>query len=378
MGEIKYIILSQLNNGEYTGTIEELFEEITIRVDPVEVDFFVVDDRVSPALFYLFKVPGEIVRLNDVDLSDYSVDVKTLNTNNTSSITAESSESISGTGVINLHKISKTGSYNDLLDKPDTSNFVTLDGTETITGTKTFTGSNIFTNESKFTHATYAPTWKDIAPGIGKSSCFSRGAFMQLITGQILLPNAGCTNTDAGVTGGYETEADVLKFQTMTAAAGQPTVATVASINASGISTTGLALTSTDGIAYSDGTNKINMIKFITGSGSGHGIIMGGNGAVIIGAGESADRLQTALGVGGNTEYLYLGSDQEIEFYSNCNADSAGNRKQSIYRNSGDLDICGKIISQGLTITDGENLSSRTKIATWQYNSSTDCIELAW
>lgn len=121
MGEIKYIVLSQLNNGEYTGTIEELFEEITIRVHPVEVDFFVVDDRVSPALFYLFSFNfnnDSIVQLNDIDLSNYLTDVKTLNTNNTSSLTAESSETISGTGVINLHKISKTGSYNDLLDKP--------------------------------------------------------------------------------------------------------------------------------------------------------------------------------------------------------------------------------------------------------------------
>ena len=40
----------------------------------------------------------------------------TLNTNNTTSQSDVSSESLSGT--INLHKISKTGSYNDLLNKP--------------------------------------------------------------------------------------------------------------------------------------------------------------------------------------------------------------------------------------------------------------------
>lgn len=40
----------------------------------------------------------------------------TLNTNNTSAQTAKSSEALSGT--IKLHKVSKTGSYNDLLDKP--------------------------------------------------------------------------------------------------------------------------------------------------------------------------------------------------------------------------------------------------------------------
>jgi len=42
--------------------------------------------------------------------------VGTLNTTNTTSLTPQSSESLSGT--INLHKISKTGSYNDLSNKP--------------------------------------------------------------------------------------------------------------------------------------------------------------------------------------------------------------------------------------------------------------------
>lgn len=44
--------------------------------------------------------------------------VKTLNTNNTTAQTASASEAIDGSGTINLHKVSKTGSYNDLLNKP--------------------------------------------------------------------------------------------------------------------------------------------------------------------------------------------------------------------------------------------------------------------
>lgn len=44
--------------------------------------------------------------------------VKTLKTNNTTAQTASASETLSGSGTINLHKVSKTGSYNDLLDKP--------------------------------------------------------------------------------------------------------------------------------------------------------------------------------------------------------------------------------------------------------------------
>ena len=44
--------------------------------------------------------------------------IKTLNTNNTSAQTVSSSEAIAGSGTINLHKVAKTGSYNDLNNKP--------------------------------------------------------------------------------------------------------------------------------------------------------------------------------------------------------------------------------------------------------------------
>ena len=44
--------------------------------------------------------------------------IKSLNTNNTAAQTVNASEAIAGSGTINLHKIAKTGSYNDLLNKP--------------------------------------------------------------------------------------------------------------------------------------------------------------------------------------------------------------------------------------------------------------------
>lgn len=67
--------------------------------------------------------------------------VGTLNTNNTNSLSASSSESFKNT--INLHKISKTGSYNDLRDKPSipTVNNATL----TVQGTGLLGGSGTFT-----------------------------------------------------------------------------------------------------------------------------------------------------------------------------------------------------------------------------------------
>lgn len=45
--------------------------------------------------------------------------IKILNTNNTTSQTASASEALSGSGTINLHKVAKTGSYNDLLNTPN-------------------------------------------------------------------------------------------------------------------------------------------------------------------------------------------------------------------------------------------------------------------
>lgn len=62
-----------------------------------------------------------------------------LNTANSTSLSVNESEELKG--IISLHKVAKTGSYNDLLNKPapvDLSNYVTLNGTQTISGKKTF------------------------------------------------------------------------------------------------------------------------------------------------------------------------------------------------------------------------------------------------
>lgn len=62
-----------------------------------------------------------------------------LNTANSTSLAVNESEELKG--IVSLHKVAKTGSYNDLLNKPapvDLSNYVTLNGAQTITGKKTF------------------------------------------------------------------------------------------------------------------------------------------------------------------------------------------------------------------------------------------------
>lgn len=55
---------------------------------------------------------------NDAGYLTAHQSIKTLKTDNTTGQTTSSSETIAGSGTINLHKVSKTGSYTDLLDKP--------------------------------------------------------------------------------------------------------------------------------------------------------------------------------------------------------------------------------------------------------------------
>lgn len=54
--------------------------------------------------------------------------IKTLNTSNTAAQTPSSSEAIAGSGTINLHKVAKTGSYNDLNNKPDLNAYLPKSG----------------------------------------------------------------------------------------------------------------------------------------------------------------------------------------------------------------------------------------------------------
>ena len=78
--------------------------------------------------------------------------IKTLNTNNTVPQTPSSNEAIAGSGTINLHKVAKTGSYNDLNNKPDlVTSVATADG---ITGGPITTSGTIKANLKSYTKNT--------------------------------------------------------------------------------------------------------------------------------------------------------------------------------------------------------------------------------
>ena len=117
-----------------------------------------------------------------------------------------------------LSGYAKTSDLSGYAKTTDLSGYVKTSGDQNVGGNKTFSGANLFTNETKFTNGSYAPTWSDIANGLGKSSCFTRGAFRQLITGQIMAPNTTFTDKDRG----YNYQTGAIKFQGWSANNGQP------------------------------------------------------------------------------------------------------------------------------------------------------------
>ena len=115
------------------------------------------------------------------------------------------------------------------------ANYVTTGTTQTVSGLKTFTAANKFTAETVFSNSSYAPTWADIASGVGKSSCFTRGALMQAFIGQIIAPNSYQPTT-----GAYNYEVNKIKFQKITATSnGQPTLEEMAVISDTGMTVGG-------------------------------------------------------------------------------------------------------------------------------------------
>lgn len=79
--------------------------------------------------------------------------IKKLNTNNTVSYDVNPNESITGEGTINLHKIAKTGLYNDLINKPSnatqsTAGLMSAADKEKLDGIATGATKNTFSYDS--------------------------------------------------------------------------------------------------------------------------------------------------------------------------------------------------------------------------------------
>lgn len=85
-----------------------------------------------------FYILGKSTNASTINYNELQNKPK-LNTANSTSLAVNESEELKG--IISLHKVAKTGNFNDLLNKPapvDLSNYVTLNGAQTISGKKTF------------------------------------------------------------------------------------------------------------------------------------------------------------------------------------------------------------------------------------------------
>lgn len=85
-----------------------------------------------------FYILGKSTNAHTINYNELQNKPK-LNTANSTSLAVNESEELKG--IISLHKVAKTGNFNDLLNKPapvDLSNYVTLNGAQTISGKKTF------------------------------------------------------------------------------------------------------------------------------------------------------------------------------------------------------------------------------------------------
>lgn len=82
-----------------------------------------------------FYILGKSTNASTINYNELQNKPK-LNTANSTSLAVNKSEELKGT--ISLHKVAKTGNFNDLLDKPSFSNYVTLSTAQTISGKKTF------------------------------------------------------------------------------------------------------------------------------------------------------------------------------------------------------------------------------------------------
>lgn len=125
-----------------------------------------------------------IVDLGTVLTSHQSI--KTLNTNNTTSQTASASEALSGSGTINLHKVAKTGNYNDLSNRPTIPTDTGATSVE-VTGTgNAVTAASYNATNRKLTltkGSTFLTSHQDIS---GKANLAGNNTFTggQTITGQ--------------------------------------------------------------------------------------------------------------------------------------------------------------------------------------------------
>lgn len=81
------------------------------------------------------------------------------------------------------------------------------------------------------------------------------------------------------------------------------------------------------------GPHNYNVLTPLSGDSNGDGVILGGGALVMVGSGESASALKTALPIANTSEEMYISSDGNIHFYTNCQ--NIGNKIHSYISSAG-------------------------------------------
>lgn len=168
---------------------------------------------------------GGVLSASGGGTTDYSVllNKPVLNTANTKSLAVDSNETING--VVSLHKISKTGSYEDLLNKPTIptkTSDLTNNGDGT-TGSKYITNSNLNTElESKQDKITGGATT------IVTNDLIINRALVSNANGKVAVSNT--TSTELGYLSGARSNLQT-QIDTITTEGGQPNVIEVVQEN---------------------------------------------------------------------------------------------------------------------------------------------------
>ena len=128
-----------LSNEDY----ETLVSTGTVTIGTATLTYDANIVYVTPEQVATTSQDGLMSAADKAKLNNLPESIKTLKTNNTTAQTASSNEAIAGSGVINLHKVAKTGTYSDLIGTPTIP--TVNDGTLTIqkngTNVATFTAN---------------------------------------------------------------------------------------------------------------------------------------------------------------------------------------------------------------------------------------------
>lgn len=106
------IVPDTLGDGTYAVTLPSLTADSVLATETILHKY-----AVSYSTTQSLTLAQQIRARNNIGAGTLT-SVKSINTTNSTALSTSSSEAISGTGTINLHKIAKTGSYSDLLNRP--------------------------------------------------------------------------------------------------------------------------------------------------------------------------------------------------------------------------------------------------------------------